>query len=71
MTDTIHASTREALAWISLAKTQRRISHRYRRWAAEAEQRGNLERYRYYKAKANELWSEAKGHLKLARNWMQ
>lgn len=57
--------TRAAL--LSLARTQRRLSHQYRAWAREDERAGKLDAYRRDKAEADRLWADAKWNLQFAR----
>ncbi|MGV8950119.1 MAG: hypothetical protein ACOH2M_03375 [Cypionkella sp.] len=57
--------TRSAL--ISLALTQRRLSHGYRQWAREDERAGRLASYRTNIAEANRLVRDARWHLQRAR----
>ena len=53
--------------FLSLAKTQRRIAHQYRRWALADEAAGKAERGRKYRAEYQRLWDAAKWHLARAR----
>lgn len=57
--------TRAAL--LSLARTQRRLSHQYRAWAREDERAGKLDAYRRDSAEADRLRASAKWNLKFAR----
>lgn len=57
--------TRAAL--LSLARTQRRLSHQYRAWAREDERAGKLDAYRRDTAEADRLWASAKWNLQFAR----
>ena len=53
-------------AFKSLALSQRRLSHKYRRWAAESTT--ELERDKWA-AEADDYWERAKWHLGKAREW--
>lgn len=69
--ETLKPSTqwaKNAEAFFHLALTQRRLAHRYRRWALEDEAAGRLVAYRHYSDEAKRLWRDAKGHLTLARS---
>ena len=69
--ETLKPSTqwaRNAEAFFHLALTQRRLAHRYRRWALEDEAAGRLVAYRHYRDEAKRLLRDAKGHLSLARH---
>lgn len=57
-----------AAAFFSLALTQRRLSWRYRRWAAEDEAAGRLVAYRRDVEEARKLWRAAKDSLSWARH---
>lgn len=57
--------TRAAL--LSLARTQRRLSHQYRTWAREDERAGKLDAYRRDTAEADRLRKDARWHLQRAR----
>lgn len=57
----------EYLAFLSLAKTQRRNAGQYRQWAREAEAAGDLERYRKYAAEARKSFDGARWHIEQAR----
>ena len=59
----------EAQAWFSLSQTQRRLAHEYKRWALEAEKLGQLERYREYRKRSDELWQSSKWSLNRLRSW--
>lgn len=56
-----------ATNFLTLAKTQKRLAHDYRRWALEDEATGNLPRYRRHRAESNRLWRDSKKHLAKAR----
>ena len=69
--ETLKPSTqwaKNAEAFFHLALTQRRLAHRYRRWALEDEAAGRLVAYRHDIEQFNRLWRDAKGHLSLARH---
>ena len=55
-------------ALLSLARTQRRLSWRYRRWAVEDEAAGRLVLYRRNVEQARKLWRSAKWALGAARD---
>jgi len=55
-------------AFVSLAKTQRRISWQYRKWALEDQARGDRKAFLKHAAEARRLWREARWHLDYARN---
>lgn len=60
--------TREfALSLISLAKTQKRLAHEYKRMAVTSADLNRTEAYQRNKAEANRLWRDAKWHLQCAR----
>lgn len=63
------ASNRRAMfkALFSLSQTQRRLAHRAKREALDAEQRGQLARYTFMRREADRLWNEARWHLWRAR----
>lgn len=54
-------------ALFSLSQTQRRLAHRYKGEAMNAEAEGNLNRYVYCRRESDRLWSGAKFHLQWAR----
>lgn len=54
-------------ALISLALSQRRLAHEYKRWALAAEEEGKLERYRSYRSDSDHYWRSAKFHLAWAQ----
>lgn len=54
-------------AFISLALTQRRLSHGYRQWAGDDERAGRLDAYRRNTTEANRLASDARWYLQRAR----
>jgi hypothetical protein len=56
-------------AFLSLARTQRRESWTYRKWAWEERDRGDPEKYHRYAAEAIRRWREAKSAIQSARNW--
>lgn len=58
--------TRTAL--VSLALTQRRLSHDYRAWAREDEAAGRLDEYRRNSAEARRLRNDARWHLQRAKS---
>jgi len=58
-----------ALAMLSLSKTERRIAHRYRLAASEAERKGNRTRYQYYTLEYRKHWRRALFYLDHARLW--
>ena len=60
-------AARQSAAFFSLSQTQRRLAHRYKRWALEDEAEGFLELYRSHKAECNRLWQSAKWNLQAAR----
>jgi hypothetical protein len=64
-----HSREAQREAWFSLSQTQRRLAHRLKRDAIEAEQAGNHARYSYCRTESNRLWREAKTHLYFARTW--
>jgi hypothetical protein len=53
--------------FLSLALTQRRLSHQYRQWARQDEAHGDLTAYRRNTKEADRLWECAKWHLNRAR----
>lgn len=59
------ATNRRAMfdALFSLSQTQRRLAHRAKREALDAEERGQLTRYTFMRREADRLWNEAKWHL--------
>lgn len=57
----------ERAAFISLARTQHRISWQYRNWALEARATGKPDDFKRYAAEARRLWRDAKTHIELAR----
>lgn len=58
-----------SLAFLSLARTQRRLAGEYRRWAREAEADGKLEQYRRYAGMARETFRAGLEHLSHARHY--
>lgn len=80
-----HASIREAFplsararnaramfdALFSLSQTQRRLAHRAKREALEAEQTNHFNRYAFMRRESDRLWREAKWHLAWARRHME
>lgn len=56
-------------AYFRLSQTQRRLAHEYKRWALEAETLGQIERYREYRKRSDELWRSAKWNLNRLRVW--
>ena len=58
----------ERAALLSLAKTQRRLSWTYRKWALEDEARGDRTAFTRNAAEARRLWRNAQWHLEYARN---
>lgn len=60
----------EGLAFLSLAKTQRRLAGEYRKWAREAEAAGKTEQFNKYAAEARRLWRDTKWHLQTARRYL-
>ena len=58
-------------AIMSLVRTQRRLAHQYRHWAAADEAAGNQERYRRYRNESARLWKSAFWHLNQARMWKE
>ncbi|TWG90362.1 hypothetical protein L598_000700001190 [Mesorhizobium sp. J18] len=58
---------RQVENFLSLAKTQRRFAHQYRRWALEDEAAGKADRSRKYRAESQRLWEAAKFYLARAR----
>lgn len=58
-----------AAAFLSLAKSQRRIAGQYRQWAREAEAEGNATHYQRYAPMARETFRAAKEHLSQARHY--
>lgn len=67
LTRTSRKATREA--WVSLSQTQRRLAHRYKRLADQAEQAGDRSYYVHCRVESDRLWRSAKWNLKQARNW--
>ena len=53
----------------SLSQTQRRLAHRYRKEALEAEANGNRALYLYCRTESDRLWRNAKRHLKAVRKY--
>lgn len=66
-----HSKRATAEALFSLSQTQRRLSHRYRAWAAEAEQNGDLADFGKCTIRARDLWRSAKFHFGWARQEFQ
>lgn len=58
-------------AFLSLARTQRRLSHQYRAWARQDEHAGKLEAYRRNTREADRLRSDARWHVQQARTAIQ
>lgn len=58
-----------ARAFLSLARTQRRLAAQYREWAAEDAARGNVAAFQHDNAEARRLTGDAHGHLSQARNY--
>jgi hypothetical protein len=65
-----HCARANGEAYLSLSQAQRRLSHRYRGWAAEAEKAGDLADYANCMLRAKRLWREAKWHLERARDFL-
>ena len=59
--------TKQALAFLSLAKAQCRFAGSYASWAREAESIGNRDAQRRYRAEADRLREDARWHLGMAR----
>lgn len=57
----------ERAAFLSLAKTQKRLSWTYYRWALEAERVGRLVDYRRYRDESDRLRRDAHQHIEHAR----
>jgi hypothetical protein len=57
----------ERAAFLSLAKTQKRLSWTYFKWALEAEHAGNLVDYRRYRATSDRYRRDAHAHIRHAR----
>jgi hypothetical protein len=55
--------------FISLAKSQRRLSWDARKSALEAQAAGDALNFQHYRAKAVKLWRDALDHLEHARRW--
>jgi hypothetical protein len=66
----INASYQSA-AFFSLSQTQRRLAHRYKRWALEDAADGFEEFYRKHRAESDRLWQSAKWNLQAARRAAQ
>lgn len=62
-----HTLRANAEALFSLSQTQRRLSHRARREAQEAEKEGNRRWYIYWTCESDRLWRLAKWHLNWSR----
>lgn len=62
-----HSKQARAEAFFSLSQTERRLSHRYARWALEAELQGNRAGYIYYTKEQRRLWRAAWFHFDHAR----
>jgi len=58
----------EYLAFLSLARMQRRLAGVARQRAREAEAEQDLDAYRHFKADAKRLFREAAWHLGMARD---
>jgi len=56
-----------AEALFSLSQTQRRLAHRYRRWAIDAERKGDRPYFLHCQHECRRLWRESKDHLSWAR----
>lgn len=56
-------------AFLSLAKTQRRLAGEYRKWAREAEAEGNLTNYRRFAPMARETFRAGLENLSWARHY--
>lgn len=61
----------ESLAAYNAARTFKRLAHGYKRWALEAENAGNLDRYKHYRKEAERLWKSARQHIIFARRWRE
>lgn len=55
--------TSEMQAFFSLAMSQRRHAHEYRRWAKEAEAAGNVLGYETWRKESDQYWCAAWWHL--------
>lgn len=64
-------SASQFAAFFSLSQTQRRLAHRYKRWALEDKAEGFMELYAHHKAESNRLWQSAKWNLQAARRAAQ
>ena len=53
-------------AFASLALTLRKHAHSYKKWAEEAEAKGDLEDYRRWRSQSDKSWRGAKRYLELA-----
>ncbi|WP_173931359.1 hypothetical protein [Chelativorans sp. Marseille-P2723] len=58
-------------AFFSLAMTQRRLAHSYKRDALKAKALGNDKRFEEFRQKSDRLWNDAKKHFSYARSWRQ
>lgn len=58
---------KERAAFLSLARTQHRLSWTYRKWALEARALGKTEDFTRYAAEARRLWRDCKEHISYAR----
>ena len=59
---------KERAAFLSLARTQHRLSWVYRKWALEARALGKSEDFTRYAAEARRLWEATKFHIEQARH---
>lgn len=59
--------TELGLALFNLSQTERRIAHRYRQWALEAERDGHRSSYLHHIGQARRYWREAVRHFDKAR----
>lgn len=57
----------ERAAFLSLAKSQKRLSWTYYRWALEAARVGRLVDYHRYRDESDRLRKDARNHIELAR----
>ena len=64
----IEVMRQERAAFLSLARTQKRLSWGYRRNALEAKAAGDREGFLRNAAEARRLWQDAHAHLQFARN---
>jgi len=66
-----HSAIATAQAMFNTSQTERRLAHRYRLSALDAELKGNLRDYRYYALAHRKHWRRAIFYLYHARLWFE